>query len=173
MKKNKKIKYETEEQKEVKRFIYVLLGLILVVVGIYFFTRIFITKDLLNNKTNEVTYTEGTINYDVAIVGNMLNRPYEEYYLIAFDSEGTKVNYYNTLASMYMSVEKSLKLYHIDLANELNKKYVATDENISEKFESIDKLKLGEVTLIKVKNKKVTKFITSIENIEKELAVKS
>lgn len=173
MKKNKKIKYVTEEQKEVKRFVFVLLGLIFVVIGIYFFTRIFITKDLFNDKTDEVTYTEGTINYDVAIVGNMLNRPYDEYYLLAFDSEGTKVNYYNSVATMYMSKEKSLKMYHIDLANELNKKYIAEDENVSKKFESIDKLKLGEVTLIKVKNKKVTKLITNIEDIEKELAVKS
>lgn len=173
MKKDKKIKYVTEEQKEVKKFICVLLGLVLVIVGVYFFTRVFITKDLFNNKTNEVTYTDGTINYDVAIVGNMLNRPYDEYYLMAFDSESTKVNYYNTLASMYISSKKSLKLYHIDLANELNKKYIAEDNNISKKFESIDKLKLGEVTLIKVKNKKVTKFITNIEDIAKELTVES
>lgn len=170
MKKNKKIKYETEEQKEVKKFIFVLLGLILIVVGVYFFTRAFVTKDLFDRKSNEVTYTEGVISYDVAIVGNMLNRPYDEYYLIAFDSEDTKVNYYNTIVSNYFNNDDSLKIYHIDLANELNKKYIATeDEAISKKFESIDKLKLGEVTLMKVENGKVTKFLTSIEKIKEEL----
>lgn len=173
MKKNKNVKYETEEQKEVKKFICVLLGLVIAVVGIYFFTRAFVTKDLFNSNSDDVTYTEGTINYDVAIVGNMLNRPNDEYYLMAFDSEGTKVNYYNTIASKYMSSENSLKMYHIDLANELNKKYIATDDNISKKFESIDKLKLGEITLIKVKNQKVTKFITNIEDIAKELTIES
>lgn len=170
MKKNKIVKYETEEQKEVKKFIFVLLGLILIVVGVYFFTRAFVTKDLFNEKSSEVTYTEGVINYDVAIVGNMLNRPYDEYYLIAFDSEDTKVNYYNTIVSNYFNKKDSIKIYHIDLANELNKKYVATeDEAVTKKFESIDKLKLGEVTLIKVKNGKVAKFLTSIEKIKEEL----
>lgn len=170
MKKNKIKKYETEEQKEVKKFIFVLLGLIIMVVGVYFFTRAFVTKDLFDGKSSEVTYTEGVINYDVAIVGNMLNRPYDEYYLIAFDSENTKVNYYNTIVSNYLYNEDSLKIYHIDLANELNKKYIAAeDETITKKFESIDKLKLGEITLIKVESGKVTKFITSIEKIKEEL----
>ena len=173
MKKNKSVKYVTEEQKEVKKFIFVLIGLIIIIVGIYFFTRAFVTKDLFDNKTNEKEYQTGTINSDIAIVGNMLNRPYEEYYVLAFDSEGTKAIEYNGIVSKYISNEKSLKVYHIDLANELNKKYVATDENISKEFESIEKLKLGEITLIKVKNKKVTKFITNIDNITKELTVES
>lgn len=171
MKKN--IKYESEEQKEVKRFILVVLGLVIAVIGIYFFTRAFVTKDLFNKNNDEISYTDGAINYDVAIVGNMLNRPYDEYYLMAFDSEGTKSNYYSTIISKYISNEKSLKVYHIDLANSLNENFIAKDENISKKFESIDNLKLGEVTLIKVKNKKVTKFITNIEEIAKELTIES
>lgn len=173
MKKMKNIKYETEEQKEVKKFIIVLVGLIIVVVGIYFFTRAFVTKDLFNKNTSEINYQDGAINYDVTIVGNMLNRPYEEYYVLAFDNEGIKANQYNGIVSKYLSNENSLKVFHLDLSNELNKKYVATDEEITKEFESINKLKLGEVTLIKVKNKKVTKFFTNIEDITKELTVKS
>lgn len=174
MNKNKQVKFETEEQKEIKKFICVLVGLIVIVVGIYFFTRAFITKDLFDNNKNEISYQEGAFNSDIATVGTMLNRPYEEYYLIAFDSDGTKVNYYNTLVSKYMSSKDSLKIYHIDLANELNKKYVAVeDEKITTKFDSISNLKLGEITLVKVKNKKVVKFLTNIEDISKELTVES
>lgn len=173
MKKKKEIKYETEEQKEVKKFIFVVIGLVVVIVGVYFFTRAFITKDLTKKETEDTKYTEGAINYDTAIVGNMLNRPYNEYYLIAFDSTGTKANYFNTLANLYTSNDKSLKLYYIDLANELNQKYVAKENDASKKFETIENLKLGEITLIKVKNKKVTKFITNIEEIDKELTIES
>ena len=152
MKKNKNMNYATEEQKEIKKFIFVLVGLIIIVIGIYFFTRAFVTKDLFN-KTDDKNYTEGTINYEVAIVGNMLSRPAEEYYLLAFDSESTKANYYNALVEKYLNSENSLKVYFIDLTNELNKKYVAEDKNISQKFENIENLKLGDVTLIRVKNK--------------------
>ncbi len=166
--KNKKLNYISEEQKEVKKFIIVLIGLIILIVGIYFFTKAFITKDLFKDN-EEIKYTDGVINYDIAIVGNMLNRPFDEYYLIAFDSENNKATYYNALISKYMSKEKKLKIYHIDLNNELNKKYITTDNNVSKNFENIEKLKLGEVTLIKVENKKVTNFITNIDEISKEL----
>ncbi len=171
MKKNKKMKFETEEQKEIKKFIFVILGLVIIITGIYFFTRAFITKDLFKNKNANAEYTSGVINYDVAIVGTMLNRPQEEYYVLAFNSEDTNVNYYNALVSKYTAKEESLKIYHIDLSNELNKEYVATDENISTKFDSIDNLKLGKITLIKVKNQKVTKFITNIDKIKEELTI--
>lgn len=174
MNKIKKEKYETEEQKEVKKFIFVVIGLVIIIVGVYLFTRAFVTKDLFNNKENNETYTEGIINYDVAIVGNMLNRPYDEYYLIAFDSENTRVNYYNAIVNNYVYAKDSIKIYHIDLANELNKKYISKeDETISNKFESIEKLKLGEITLIKVKNGKVTKYLTTIDKIKEELTIES
>lgn len=169
MKKKKTLRYETEEQKEVKKFIFVLLGLIIIVVGVYFFTRAFVTKDLFN--TNEVTYQEGKINYDVAIVGNMLTRPEKDYYVFAFSNESTKVNYYNTLVNLYAKEENSLKIYHVDLENELNKKYVATDNAASTSFDTIKNLKLGEVTLIKVQDQKVTKYLTNIEDIKKELNI--
>lgn len=171
--KKTQVKYETEEQKEVKKFFLVLIGLIVIILAIYLLTRVFITKDLFNSSTESDTeYTTGSIDYNSAIVGTMLNRPYEEYYVIAFDSEGTKANYYNMISSLYLYSDDSLKLYYIDLANELNKQYVATsDDEITTSFKSIDYLKLGDVTLIKVKNGKVKKFITDIDSISKELAV--
>jgi hypothetical protein len=171
MEKNKQTKYETEEQKEIKKFFIVLIGLVVIILGIYLFTRAFITKDLFDN-SSDVTYESGTISYDTAIVGTMLNRPYDEYYVMAFDSEGTKTNYYNTIASSYISSDDSLKVYYIDLANELNKSYVASDnDEVTVKFTSLDELKLGEVTLIKIKKGKVTKIITDIDSIASELAV--
>ncbi len=170
MKRRKQEKYETEEQAEIKKFIIVLLGLVIIIVGIYFFTRAFVTKDLFN-KGEDVTYTEGTINYDTVIVGNMLSRPYTEYYVMAFDSESTQANYYNTVVSKYTKEEKASKVYYLDLNNELNKPYVATDENRSTSYKSLDELKFGELTLIKVKNEKVTKFITNIEDIKKEFGI--
>ena len=96
--KNKVKKYETEEQMEVKKFIFVLLGIVLIVVGIYFFTRAFVTKDLFK-QASDVTYTSGTVNYDVAVVGTMLNRSDKEYYVVAYSSENNNATYYNTLLS--------------------------------------------------------------------------
>lgn len=168
MKKNKIKKYETEEQAEVKKFILVLLGLIIVIVGIYFFTRAFVTKDLFK-KTEDINYQTGVVDENAVIVGNMLNRPYDEYYVIAFNSEDTQVNYYNTLVSKYKSKSDAIKVYFLDLNNELNKEYIASDENITTSFKSIDELKLGKLTLIKVKKGKVTKMATTVDELIKEL----
>jgi len=168
--KNKNKKIETEEQKEIKKFIFVILGLVIILVGIYFFTRAFVTKDLFN--TSEKTYQEGTINYDIAIVGNMLTRPNKEYYVMAFHSDNADAIYYNALIGKYMQKEKAEKVYYIDLDNALNKKYVAEkEEEKSTSFKTIKDLKLGELTLLKVKEGKVTKYITNIEEIKKELDI--
>ena len=102
--KEKNKKYVTEEQKEIQKFIIVVLGLVIIITGIYFFTRAFITKDLF--KENERNYQIGAINYDMAIVGNMLNKPYQEYDVIAFSSEDTEATYYDTLFSKYTNDKK-------------------------------------------------------------------
>lgn len=170
MKKSKIKKYETEEQMEMKRFVFVLLGLIIIIIGIYFFTRAFVTKDLFK-ETSDVNYKEGTINYNVAIVGTLLNRPEKEYYVMAFSNEDNNANYYNVLVSEYMSKESALKVYYLDLDNELNKDYIAYDENPSNSFTSIQDLKLGNLTLIKIKDGKVTKFIINEDEIKKEFAI--
>lgn len=164
--KNKNIKYVTEEQKEVKKFLIVVVVLVIAVVGVYFFTKTFVTK------SNEVTYQDGVINYDVAIVGNMLEKNEKDYYVLAFNGSSNDANYYSTLISSYKKKDKALKVYMVDLDNELNKKYVSEkEEDASKSFESLEKLKLGKVTLIKVNNKKVTSFKTNEEDIKKELAI--
>ncbi len=164
-----KQKYETEEQKEVKKFLVVLLGLVLILIGIYFFTRAFVTKDL--SKTNEdTTYQEGKINYSVAIVGTMLSRSSKEYYVFAFKESDSKKADYQKYMLNYRNQAKSLPIYTVDLDNELNKSYVAGEEETpSKSFEGLENLKFGRITVLKIKNGKVEKFITKEKEIKKEL----
>ena len=99
MKKNMKI--ETEEQKEMKRFVLVLLGVVVVVIGIYFFTKAFVTKDLFKEETNDQTYATGVVSETAAIVGNMLTRPENEYYVALFSLENNQASYYDAIISKY------------------------------------------------------------------------
>lgn len=172
--KEKNRKYETEEQQEIKKFIFVLLGIIIIIVGIYFLTRAFVTKDLFKNTDISLNYETGVIDYDIAIVGNMLSKSQSEYYVMLFGSEETEAIYYNALVTKYMNEkkEKALKVYYVDLENHLNKKYIATnEEEKSTSFTSIHELKLGSLTLVKVKNGKVSKFLTTEETIKKEFGI--
>ena len=166
-----KNKYVTEEQKEVKKFLILILGLVIIIIGIYFFTRAFVTKDLNKSKDSDsYSYTAGSINDNVAIVGTMLSRPEKEYYIVAFSNEDFNLSYYNTIISKYSEQENALKVYYLDLDNALNKNYVATnDEDFSTKFTDLENLKFGEFTLLKIKNGKVTKFITNVDKAKAEL----
>ncbi len=165
-----KRKYVTEEQKEIKKFIYVLLGVILIVIGIYFFTKAFVTKDLF--KDTDIPYQTGSVNDSVLIVGTLLNRPEKEYYVIAYSSTDTNMAYYNSMMSKYMEEEDAQKIYFLDLDNALNKEYVAEEEsNASKTFTKIEDLKLGNLTLLKIKNGKVNKMLLGEEEIKKELGV--
>ena len=164
-------KYETSEQEEMKKFIIVILIVSICVGLVYLITRAFVTKDLFNNKTETQEKTENVeINYDVAIMGEILNRPYDEYYVIIFDSKGTQAADMTNLISKYNSEEKHLHIYRVDLSNELNKEYY-DKENVSQKFTSLKEFKVGDTTLLKVKNSKVELLISDYSKMEKELKV--
>ena len=162
MKKN--MKYYTDEQKEVFKFIIIIVVLVLVIGGIYLITDKYIEKGSRNTTT-------GTVNYDKATIGTMLNRPYDEYYVIIYDSKSHEASYYSSLINKYKENEDALKVYFIDLNNELNRKYYnVNNDNISNKSaKSISELDLGDITLIKILNKEINDYIDDITNIEKIL----
>lgn len=158
----------TEEQAVLKKFVIIVLILIVLIVGIYFFTRAFVTKDLKDNKTNETT--EVTFDYSKIILGTLLNRPYDEYYVIAYNSEDLQVNYYANMISMYSSKEDAKKIYVADLNDSLNEKfYNKSETNPSAK--KVEDLKLGDLTLIKIKDKNIVKYVEGTQNIKSELGI--
>ena len=85
-------KYETDEAKEVKKFIIILFSIIILVLAVYGITKI-INKD---KKTSEETsVTKGEIDYDKVSVGTMLNKLDKEYYVIVYDGEASEAVYYS------------------------------------------------------------------------------
>lgn len=170
MKEKKKsvINYKSEEQKEIIKFVIILLVIVVVVVGIYFFTRNFVTKEAIKDNNTETTPV--TINYDVTIVGSMLNRPYDEYYVLAYESDSVSVNKYQAVYSSYANKEKKDKLYYIDLSNHLNSSYYNKNDT-NPNATSIDELKFGDFTLIKVKKGKIVKYLEDYDEIKKELKI--
>ena len=175
--KNKKVKnkvnYRTSEQDEMIKFIIVILVVLLCVGGIYLFTRAFDTKDLFKeeNKTSEVVQ-EGTVNYDVAIMGQLLNRPYKQYYAVIYDSTGDYSYDMISLVNSYLKLKEHKHVYTIDLSNELNKSYYDA-EHVNTKATKVSEMKVGDITLVKVKNGKIDKYIVDYTKMEKELGIKS
>ncbi len=167
--KRAKINYQSDEQIEIRRFITILIVLIAIVLIVYFFTRIFVTKDLINKTKEEAT--AGAINYSVATIGTMLNKTEEEYYVMIFNSEDANASYYNSLVSRYEKNEKHLNIYMVDLNNELNKQYYDKDHsNLNAK--DIKDFRVSDIALLRVKKGKVIKALEAEDKIDSELALK-
>ena len=168
---NNKVTYRTSEQDEMIKFVAVILVVLLCVGGIYLFTRAFVTKDLFKDdkETSEVV-KEGTVNYDVAIMGQLLNRPYKQYYVAIYDTTGDYASDMYALTYNYSQLENHKHMYTIDLANELNKSYYDV-ENVNTKATKVSEMKVGDITLIKVKNGKIDKYVVDYAKMQKELGI--
>lgn len=169
--KNNKIKEEkfrSEEQTELIRFIKILLAVIIFIVLIYFVTRFFVKKDMETSK-EETAVTE--VSYNKMIFGTMLNRPYEEYYVVAFSSKDNEANYYNSLISNYVMKEDSIYVYYIDLEDSMNKDFIANDNKSNPNAKALEELQVGELALIKVENGKIVNYKEDIKDIKVELNI--
>lgn len=158
-----KTKFYTDEQKEISSFVKIIIGMVLILFVMYFVTN----KIASNNVDYSKTYTDGSVGYSSIIIGSLLNRADEEYYVLIFDSENVDNTYVINKASEYASDEKSLPLYTADLSHELNKKFLS--DKSSYKKDSLDNFKVSGTTLVKVKGSSIVKFIEGIDNIKKEL----
>ena len=162
---------QNEETKTMKQFLITLIIVIIGVVGIYLLTKYVVKKD---NATNNSTNTEekSYIDPNTAIVGTMLNKSSDAYYVIIYDKTKDNATTYYSLVSTYKAKDKALKVYTVDLSNSLNKKYIATDNKTNPKTTNLEDLKFGEVTLLKVKNNKITEAYETTDAIKKALDVK-
>ena len=162
---------QNEETKTMKQFLITLIIVIIGVVGIYLLTKYVVKKD---NATNNSSNTEekNYIDPNTAIVGTMLNKSSDAYYVIIYDKTKDNATTYYSLVSTYKAKEKALKVYTVDLSNSLNKKYIATDNKTNPKATNLEDLKFGEVTLLKVKNNKITEAYETTDAIKKALDVK-
>ena len=174
MKKNvlKSQKYYSEEQQEIRRFVIILGSIILVILAIYIISNISGKKNTYHY--NEVK--EGVINNDIVTIGTMFNRPEGEYYVIVYDEKDVDAITYESVLNQYNNYYsagfKKDKVYHCNLANKLNEDYIAKEgEKSNPKAKTIDDLKLGKFTFLKIKDGKITKYIEDIDKVKVELGV--
>lgn len=165
----KKVTYQTEEQREMIHFLIVLAVVIVLVLVVYFASKLFVVDKTLF----EVSYQTGSVNSERAIVGTIFNRPESEYYVMVYDESKPKAVYYSAISSKYVQKQDgALAVYHVDLNNEMNKAYYVGNEGQSNaKATKSQELKFKDLTLMKIKNGKIVKYLEDIDAITKELAV--
>lgn len=152
---NKREVSETEQ--EIRRFICILVLLIVVIGGLYLIAN----KGSNNTNTNEVT-----IQYNDISVGMILNRnEYSEYYVLAYFEDGEKYTDLNKLYRTYRNRDNVTKLYTVNLSDNINKDFVTSDGS-SLNVENASNFKFSTDTLLYIKDGKVNKTYTTFKSIE-------
>ena len=168
IKKQKEIKRKnqrelSETETEVRNFI-VLLVIVIALIGVVYF----VTTKVINNQTNN---EEVTIQYDEINVGMILNRSeYEEYYVVVYFSSGANSNNLYSLYRTYTNRDNAKKVHVIDIENEINRKFIATDNKSVLNVTDVNNIRFAEEALLHVKDGKIIKTYsgyTAIENILK------
>lgn len=154
----------TDDEKLVVKFIVILIIISLIAVGFYF-----ISKNIVKNRDDNIVESNVKISYDKVNVGMIFNRPYDEYFVMVYDSSDNDAMIYSSLISKYSQKEDSLKIYYCDLSNKLNKEFVSSDGTTNSNAKSVSEFKFGQVTLIKVRNGKIVSYIENIDTIKSAL----
>ena len=169
----KKIKmkenHDTEDENVVKKFIIITIVIAVLIAIVYGVTELIKGKE--ETKKSEIS---GKINYDKASVGTILNRPYEEYYVLVYSADNNDAVLYSTMLTKYMKNKENkdyVKIYFCDLANSLNSSYynVGNDNKSNPDAKTTKEFDFGDLTLIKVKNNKISKYIEDLDEIKKIL----
>ena len=156
------IKYTNEDTNEIKKFILILCGVALLAIILYFVTAKYLVKD--NFQSNEKTISTEEITFTTIKGGTLFNRPYDEYYVLAYDKKSEVSPYYNVLTTLYSG---ETKIYTMDLSLEVNKQYIGKIGN--NKATKPSELSIVEPTLILIKDGKISKYYEGKEEITKIL----
>ncbi len=169
-KKVKNIKIDnSEDTNEIKSFIIIVVVIAVVIGVIYGLTEIFKKDELPKDEV-----VAGTIDYDKVAVGTILNRPYDKYYVIVYNSDDEKAVLYSTILTKYMQDSKEkdyVKIYYCDLKNKLNNDYYNknNDGKSNPKAQFVEEFNFGDLTLLKIEKGKITKYIEDLDSIKEIL----
>ena len=155
----KRINYESEDTKEVKNLIFIVIGIVIILVGLYFLT----TKSINRQNLSKIEF-----DYSTCTVGMIFNRPYDEYYVFLYSSENANATKFKSLTNAYSKKENSIKIYTVDLNSNLDNKYLSETSNNNPTSPS--DIKIKDSALILIKDGKVSKYYENVSDYEEVLS---
>lgn len=157
------IKSVNDDTDQVKKFAFILMGVALVALLLYIFSSKVLIKDG-DKKDNDSTTKEVDIVYSTVDVGGVFNRPYDEYYVLAYDPDSLEAPIYSMMLSK-VGKDKG-KMYFLNMGSEINKPYIKEESNKS--ASSASEIAIKGPTMIKISKGKIVKYIEGLEEIQKE-----
>ncbi len=158
------MKYETEEQKEMQKLLVIILIVVIVIGIVYGLSKIF-----MKGNVAERTFADGVVSTEAVVVGTMLNRPETEYLVLCYDSTGTLSDALLNYVNLYENNKPgALKVYKLDLSNNLNKDYYV-EHGSNKDAKTVKEMKIKDGTLIRVKRGDVREYLEGLDSIADKL----
>lgn len=135
---------------------------ILIIVAILALTFGLITYAVTHKSTNKTDST--VIQYDKILVGSILNREDDNYYVLVEMSDDSNNSTYESSIDTYNAKDEHLRFYTVDLSDGFNTNYVSDKANL--KVTNISDIRFSTTTLLKIENHKIAKTITNSTEIQ-------
>lgn len=164
VKKTKNVIGNTSSNDDVAKIIKIICAVVIVFAIVYFATAI-INGELFGKKETE---EEVEIQKVEILMGETFEKKDSEYMIVYYDFEDKIYsNLYTMIVDNYNSSNKDIPMYKVDLSTNFSKKYMATeDESSNTNPTSLSNLKIKGATLIRIKDKKVVKYVEGKDNIK-------
>lgn len=161
---NKK-KYEITVEDGAKSFVLTFIGVLVFIAVMYLGILGMEKLGVFDAGYVAPSKGETEISHEFINIGTVFNRDVETYYVLFdnYESNYTKDTYINYL----LDYESDIKVYKVDMSIDANKKYLS--EEVNEKAQSVNDLKINDITLMKVSKGKNVKYVIGSENIEEYL----
>lgn len=164
VKKNKKVIGNTPAHYNEDVVKMVKIGVIVVVC----FAIVYLATSIIMNLKDKEEKVETEIQKVEILMGETFEKKDSEYIIVYYDFEDKiYASLYSMLVENYNSSNKDVPMYKVNLSTNFSKKYMASDEEVSNTNPTgLSNLKIKGSTLIRIKDKKVTKYMEGKENIK-------
>lgn len=140
-------------------------AIVIVSFAIIYLVTAIVTGEIKLGKKKETAEVE--IQNEKRLAGETFEIKDTEYMVLYYDFDHMDSALYEMIYSNYKSLSKNEKLYIVDLASGFNKKYVVSDNNVTNpNVTNISELKVKSPTLIRIKDKKVIKYLETKDSIK-------
>lgn len=160
MKKNKNIidKQYNGESIELKKILYIFIGVVIFFLFAYFVGGIVTGNIKLKKDKKE----EVSIQYTEILAEMTFKQKEDSYFVMYYNFDSNEANLLDALQN---GLQSEGTVYKVDLNKNFNKNYITEGEPKTNPS-NINELKVKNPTLIKVNNKKVSNFVVGTTNIK-------
>ena len=138
----------------------VLLFIGIVYAGVYGLKKLGVFDPGYTKPTTEAA----TIDYKYILLGTVFDRADKDYYVIFDDYEKNAHKYANAL----VEDNDKIPVYKVDTSKKENSSCLSEESNPNAKNAS--ELKINDITLIRITNGKIAKYVTGSEKIEEQFS---